>query len=249
MESTPEWKQQIEVPFQQRETYVNEAAKHFGIDPESLWGALDETHPFTRSEKIEELISKANEARLEKDAKPIPANFGAALTKVGDELQIIYHEMAKKRAAALELGGSLEAQKAQMTEKQQAEQKEQYHQQYTDVKGELEKKLPALFSRKDLMIDGVPLTQAVEEAIPSEDARGKAYQALAGEILPFITHHLKSVEAELATLKKEVADRAAANPNMQQTTVKIPDKEKPEFASLDEAIAAQRRVAPGTLGM
>ncbi len=249
VEATPEWKQQIEIPFKQRETYVNEVAKHFGIDSSALWTAMDEPHPFKRNEKIDELITATNEARIEKGEKPIASNFSGDLAKVGNEFQIIYSTMAQKRQEALELGTSLESQKAQMTEKQQAEQQEAYKKEYTDVRSELEKRLPALFGAKDLQIEGVSLAQAVEEAVPAEDARGKAYQAIAGEMLAFMTHRLKNVEAENATLKKEAAERAAASPGMQKTEIKVPAENKPEFASLEEAMAAQKRLAPQTMGM
>lgn len=243
VEQTPEWNQQIAVPFQQRQGYVERAAKHYGIDSDRLWSAMDTEDSFVRNEKIEELIASTNEARIAKDEKPIPSNISSDLATVGNQLQVIYAEMARKRAEALELDKSLTTQKSQMTEKAQAEQKSEYETQHKEVRTTLEKQLPALFGNKELpAIEGVSLSDAVDNATPAQDSRGQAYQAQAGEIMPYMTHRLIALEAENKTLKEEAAARAAANPRLQQTTVNLPtEKSRGEYKTLDEAMVAQAR--------
>lgn len=231
VENTPEWHQHIEVPFKQREAWIDKMVAHYKLDKDQLWAALDIADPFARGEKIDEVLGSSE--------KPIPANTAGSLAQIGNDLQTIYGEMERKRADALKMGASLESEKAQMTEKQQAEEQQALTEAQEEVRGQLEKKLPSMFSDEDLKIAGISLADAVKGAAPADNPRGRAYQAQAGEILPYIVHKLMDVEQRLAAFHKEEKDRNEAKPGMTPTGIKLPSDDKPEFASLDDAMKAQ----------
>lgn len=242
VENTPEWRAQITVPFQQREDYLNRMSQHYGIDKDALWSALDLADPFARGEKLDEVLKSGE--------KEVPSNVAAAVSQISQDLQVIYGQMDAHRKDAMDKAGALDSEKSKAQEAQERAEAEAYQTESADVYSQLEKKMTNLFGSAELLIEGQSAADAAKGAVPGDTPRAMAYQAMAGELLPFAQQRILQLETELATYKQEEKDRQQAQPGMEPTAPHIPGaKDKNVPGSLEEAIAQQKKFDPTSIGM
>lgn len=251
-----EYKKNVAEPYQRQMGLINLVAKNAGLNEaqaEALLRATDLQDPFQRSKAMRNIISQGilldengrpqvveveDEATGEKTKKyaPLPqediANYLAHATAASNKLhEDIYPKDAEAMAKAKEISTAYKGKESQQSVLQREADQKAFNESLADVSKTLSTaNLKPLFDDADLKIEGVTISQAFEGAKPAEegDYQGRAYQALAGEALPFVVEALNKAKRELKEVKGSISARNGARPKTTDgTTPPAQDEEDP----------------------
>lgn len=236
IEETPEYQKQILEPWVEREQRVKQAADEYKVDFNQLWKVMrEETNVFSRNKKISQMFKEAAAAH-ETDVEPGDL---ARVQSIAEDLDQLVAKDAEHRRNAVEEWSAIQGKKTAETEAQKSKQSAEYQKAHDEVYENLSKR--QLFGADfDMDVGGEKISAAelVKSARPAEDAMGRAFQAQAAELAPFLVNKINVLTAELAELKKTNTARIAAKPNLSNSQGAPPDKPTMSF---DDAINATRR--------
>jgi hypothetical protein len=235
IENTPEYKQQIIEPYQQREAELKAAADAFKMDYGKLLDAANESNRFNRQQKIKALVkAAADENGLDYDPTVV-----TDIELTAREMHTLAEKAEEHRREAQERWTSIEGKKTAESEASKTQQAQEYEKAHNEVFGHLEKR-GFLSNEFDFEHEGTKMSivEAVKGAKPAEDVMGRAMQAQVAELAPFLITALNKAKSEIAELKKTQGARIAAKPNLSgHPTAAAPNGK--EAMTLDQAIAAQ----------
>lgn len=188
-------------PIQGQGRRLEAVAKGANLSPaafEALKNAMDITSELDRKREIRRILKEAPELPPEDFT-----DYYTEAVSVGDKLNNdIYPKMEAAEKHALEIEQAARTKGKQEAEQKAVSEKETFQKERDYVKGLLkDEKLKLLFEDTNLSIDGVTLSEAMDQVEPADNPRDRAYEVQAGAALPFIIEWSNGLLAKIHELE------------------------------------------------
>lgn len=223
--SSPEYVEAIVKPYNRHNGLLSEIGQYLAIEQGVLAEAVNEPNPILRAEKVE--------SALRTSEREVSASLIAKATDAADHI----HELAVKgqemEAKAEELRNANAAKKTYEEAQRTKLEAEQRRKAADEVYAAIESKLGPVLARDEV-------AQAVKAARYAETHNEKAYQAQAGELLPYLVEEGNQLRAKVAELEGILADRNRAKPGAGVSQPSEPEA-VPREVALANAISAYRQ--------
>jgi len=199
-----DYKKEVILPQGEQESIRDAVAEVISVSSAELQTILEIKNPLQRNIAIRKAVT-ATKLDDEKDV----ASAISTLEAVGAAMADIEKKHLGYVSNARELEKKSRSEHAMETSKQQqerlAKEAKEFSEASTWVESQLTERMPALFTHPEL---GKEVSEAVKAAKPSDTPNGRAYQAQAAKILPFMT---KLLIEKLGKLSEYEAKEAAIN--------------------------------------
>lgn len=208
LDQKPDFQQDVIAPLQEQLDELGRAANHAGLDAnqrQALRAAAEDSDSFTRIRSIKQIIGASTKIE---DPEEISSLIQFAVEHAGKYQDAKKIEQKYVRDAA-NIANSVRGKEAQATEQEKKRSEAEYNTAHEEMIGTLKGPLSALF---DDPVFGPTLQESLKGIRPAETAMDRAYQAQAGEILPFSVKVINKLMAEVSTLRKSLQAREAAKP-------------------------------------
>jgi len=190
-----DYQREVLQPWQEADQEIDASAKHAGLEPAqvaALHQAIQDKDAFSRNKSIRSIMQQG---KVDDDA-----DLHALITNVSSVANTLHKQVwpkdAQYRAQASEIANAAKGHDVQISEQQKAAKEAEYTKAHAEISNILNPRLETLFK------DNKEAQEAIKSARPATDPMGSAYQAQAGEILPFLTKDYNRVLAENAELKR-----------------------------------------------
>jgi hypothetical protein len=203
---------------------------HAGLDAtqrQALRAAAEDKDSFTRIRAIKQIIGASTKIE---DPEEISTLIQFALEASGK-----YQEAKKKEdhyvRNASDVANSVRGKAAQASEQEKKKREAEYNTAHEEMISTLKAPLSTLFDDPEF---GQTLQESLKSIRPAESAMDRAYQAQAGEILPFSVKVINKLQAEVATLRKSLQARETARPRTTDGTTPQAEQaqQQPDLKSL-----------------
>ncbi len=217
LDTKPEFQSEVLAPMQEQLNSLKSIADHAGLDAnqrQALRNAAETPDSFSRIRAIKQVL---NGSTTIEDPEDMNTLVQFALEASGK-----YQEAKKKEngyvSKAAELAQSVRGKEAQQSVQQKQAEQAKYDAAHKEMIGTLSAPIKPLLDDAEF---GPQIKEALESIRPGEEPMDKAYQAQAGEILPFTIKFINKLQQQVNTLKKSLAAREGAKPRTTDGTTPI----------------------------
>lgn len=221
LEHDKNFQREVSIPIQRSIESLEKVASKANLDSvqqQALGNAIQILDPVDRVLAIQEVLGNAT---VMADGELVAASdkFIDALIKATVETADLLHNQywpreIEYRQAARDLANGARGEELQQQQAFQAKQEAELKEAREYIGGVLKANLKPLFDDKDLVIDGVHISQAMEEPDEGDTARDYAYRSYAGAALPFLAAKIQRLEAKLRETEGSLRARTKASPSL-----------------------------------
>lgn len=227
LRESKEYREKIMAPIQSRLTKIESAIKEAKLNPvaaEALKSAIDIQDEFARNREIRRVFK---EAELEPDDLN---DFTSSMVRVAGELNDQYYPaLEAKEKQALEIQAAARLKDKEQAEQSTAKEKQEFQKEHEFVRNLLkEDKLKLLFEDTDLSVDDgegnrITLAEALENVVPADNPRDRAYEVNTGAVFPFVIEFMNKILAKNHMLEEANRVRNGSQPKRGDAVQKTVD--------------------------
>lgn len=232
LEKSPDFIKNIQKPIQERISRIAAAAKHANLDKvgtNALLDASDEPDSFLRNKAMRSILSKS-----ELPAEDVEALIQSASSAAGQLHDEWYPKEGEERQKAHEKQLAARNQASEQAKLQKLEQETLHTKAREEVYNTLaEDKFKPLLDDKDLVIDGVHISEAMKNASPAEEPNDRAFEVQMGAAAPYLVEKINSLITKVNELEGGNKKKNGAKPNLSSTL--SPEQQREKAMTFEDA--------------
>lgn len=202
LQSSPEYQQQVAAPFSRIMGNVQAIAQEFGVDANTLWGAVNEPNAIKRSRAIHALTKEHEEGQV----------INGLVNEEVKNLGAVAEKNAEMESKSEELRNQISAKRATETQQQTQQQKAEEEKSRAETMDILKSKLADVFASQDPEIQS--MLSAAESAKFDDSPMGRAMAARLPDVVFAQNKLITSLKSELDSSKRTIEELSGARPGM-----------------------------------
>lgn len=240
--NSKEFQEKIMAPIQKKIAGIKSVAANAKLNPQqtsALLDACDIEDEFQRNKAIRGIVKGAGEED-DLDLDDYQALADSAIASARDLQENLYpkHDEALSKAQEVQMAARSRQQQEsqQMTQKQQQELAAAHKEVWNILSSD---KLKPILDEKDFSIEGITMSDAMQNATPADNPTDRAFEVQAAAAMPFLIEYANRALAKAAKLEFATQKRSGSSPDRHDGATKPQDLGKEKPVSADEVFKAK----------